>query len=50
MSSLVFLVTFIPLLACFIPIKEYEVFFFTVDINNVNSERCLESLTAITSG
>ena len=32
MSSLVFLVTFIPLLACFIAIKEYEVFFFTVDI------------------
>ena len=45
MSSLVFLVTFIPLLACFLAIKEYEVFFFTVDINNVNSERCLGSLT-----
>ena len=45
MSSLVFLITFIPLLACFFAIKEYEVFFFSVDINNVNSECCLRSLT-----
>ena len=40
MSSLVFLVTFIPLLAC-----TGLVFFFSVDINNVNSECCLGSLT-----
>ena len=45
MSSLVFLVTFIPFLACFIAIKEYEVYFFGIDFNNVNSECCLGSLT-----
>ena len=45
MSSLVFLVTFIPFLACFIAIKEYEVYFFGVDFNNVNSECCLGSLS-----
>ena len=45
MSSLVFLVTFIPLLPCFIAVKEYEVYFFSDDFNNVNSECCLGSLT-----
>ena len=45
MSSLVFLVTFIPLLACFIAVKQYEVYFFSDDFKNVNSECCLGSLT-----
>ena len=44
MSSLVFLVTFIPLLACFIAIKNTKFNFFSVDFNNVNSECCLGSL------
>ena len=49
MSSLVFLVTFIPLLACFIAIKEYEVFFLSHKTKLIVSA-VWEVYPAITSG